>query len=252
MKIFKTLVLFFALTFNLHSAEIDRLRVITDHWPPYNILKGGELSGMSVDLFELMLKKNDSRLTRENFKVTDWKTVYDSTYFMKNRMALTMARNKIRENDFKWVGPIDIKQSGLIAKKRKNIVIRSTKDLKKYKIAVVKNYSTHQMLRKAGLKENLSVMGGLFAVHKAVEKLVNDKVDMYSTSNTQYIMKILDKNSFRVKDFEIIKKYKKDKLYFAFNKKTDDKLIMALQNALDDLKKDGTYKKIKNKYFNKI
>jgi len=251
MKYLLKIGMLLGLTLNLYASSIERLYVFTDHWPPYNILQDSELTGISVELFELVLEKHQSKISREDFKVTNWKIVYDTVKSLKNTVALTMARNKIRENKFKWVGPIDIKQSGLIAKKSKNIRIKSLKDLKKYKIAVVKDYSTHQMLKKAGLKKNLAVTGGLFGVHKAIDNLVKGKVDMYSTSNINYIMKILNKKNFRSKDYEVIKRYKKDPLYFAFNKKTDDKLIKSMQKALDEIKKEGTYDRVKAKYLNK-
>ena len=242
------IVLFFGS--NLYASPIDRIRVLTDYWPPYNVVSNGKLSGVSVELFEQMLKKSDSKIRRKDFKITDWNTAYDTTKHLKYNMTLTMTRNKIRENEFKWVGPIDIKTSGLISKKNRKIRIKSIRDLKKYKIAVVSKYSTHQMLTKAGFKKNLVTTGGLFAVHKAIDKLAEDKVDIYSTSNIDYIMKILDMNNFDAKNYEVIKKYKSDKLYFAFNKKTDDKIIRKMQKALDELKKDGTYQRIKAKYLN--
>jgi len=37
-------------------------------------------------------------------------------------------------------------------------------------------------------------------------------------------------------------------LYIAFNKNTPDTIIEKWQKALDDIKKDGTYQKILNKY----
>lgn len=249
MNVVKKISIVLLLTLNLFGAsQINRLLVLTDHWPPYNIMEDSQLTGISVELFELLLEKHQSKISREDFKVTNWKIVYDTVKTLKNTVALTMTRNKIREKKFKWVGPIDIKQSGLIAKKSKNIKIKSLKDLRKYKIAVVRDYSTHQMLKKAGLKKNLSLTGGLFAVHKAIDNLVKGKVDLYSTSNINYIMKILDKKNFNANDYEIIKRYKKDQLYFAFNKKTDDKLINSMQEALDELKRNGIYDKIKSKY----
>ena len=51
------------------------------------------------------------------------------------------------------------------------------------------------MLKKAGFKNNLVVTGGLFAVHNAMKKLVEDKVDIYSTSNINYILKMFETNS---------------------------------------------------------
>jgi len=239
---------FLSLVSALYASSLDNIRMLTDHWPPYNIVKDGKLSGISVELYELMLKKNHSNRTREDFKITSWKHTYDTTRFVRDNAALTMTRNKIRENDFKWVGPIDTKTSGLIAKKSRHIKIKSAKDLASHTIAVVKDYSTHEMLKKAGFKNNLVVTGGLFAVHNAMKKLVEDKVDIYSTSNINYILKMFETNNFNANEYEVIKKYKSDTLYFAFNVNTDDKIIKKMQKTLDELKRNGTYAKIKSKY----
>ena len=67
-------------------------------------------------------------------------------------------------------------------------------------------------------------------------------------SNINYIMKMFETHNFDAKKYEVIKKYKSDTLYFAFNINTDDKIIQQLQKSLDQLKKDGTYQKIKSKY----
>ncbi len=244
----KTIIGISILCLGVQASSIDRIRMLTDHWPPYNIVTDGKLSGISVELYELMLKMNNSKTRRKDFKITSWKATYDSAKFVNHNAALTMTRNKIREKDFKWVGPIDTKTSGLISKKSKGIRIKSAKDLSRHSIAVVKGYSTHQMLKKAGLRKNLVVTGGLFAVYNAMRKLADDQVDIYSTSNINYIMKMFDTHSFDASKFEVIKKYKSDSLYFAFNIQTDDKTIAKLQNSLDQLKKDGTYQKIKSKY----
>jgi len=244
--IFSTTLL--CLAIQVQAASLDKIRMLTDHWPPYNIVTDGKLSGISVELYELMLKMNKSKTRREDFKITSWKATFDTAKFLKFNAALTMTRNKIRENDFKWVGPIDTKTSGLISKKSKGIRIKSAKDLTKHSIAVVKGYSTHQMLKKAGIRKNLVVTGGLYAVYNAMRKLVDDQVDIYSTSNINYIMKMFDTHSFDANNYEVIKKYKSDTLYFAFNINTDDKIINGLQSALDQLKKDGTYQNIKSKY----
>jgi len=250
MNWFKIVLIPLCLTLNIFaSSQLDKIRMLTDHWPPYNIVSKGELTGISVELFELMLKKNHSKKTKKDFKVTTWKAAYDTTKIINNNATLTMTRNKIRENDFKWVGPIDTKTSGLICKKSRHISLTSLKDLTKYKISVAYGYSTHQMLKKAGLKKNLVPTRGLFAVHLAAKKLAENKVDIFSTSNIKYIMNGLKTNNFNPNHYEVIKKYKPDRLYFAFNKKTDDKIINQLQKALDELKRDGTYKKIKNKYY---
>jgi len=243
--------LIFSLSFlslGVQAAPIDNIRMLTDHWPPYNIVTDGNLSGISVELYELMLKMNNSKTRRKDFKITSWKATYDTAKFIKFNAALTMTRNKIREKDFKWVGPIDTKTSGLISKKSKGIRIKSAKDLTKYRIAVVRGYSTHEMLKKAGIRKNLVITGGLYAVYNAMRKLVDEQVDIYSTSNINYIMKMFETHSFDPNEYEIIKKYKADNLYFAFNIHTSDKVINQMQSALDQLKRDGTYKKIKSKY----
>ena len=53
---------------------------------------------------------------------------------------------------------------------------------------------------------------------------------------------------FNIEKYEIIYTLKVGEQYFAFNKKTDDSVIAKWQNALDAIKKNGTYKKIQAKY----
>lgn len=243
MNVFMKLSLLSLVSLSLNASSLDRITVLTEHWPPYNIANKGKLSGLSVDLFELMLKRNNSKITRDDFILTSWKKAYLAVKSRPRMMVLTMSRNKIRENKFKWVGPIDSKTSGLLAKKSKKIKIKSMGDLSKYKIAVVKDYSTHEILRKAGLSKNLVVLGGVRGVHKALDKLKHNEVDIYSSSNINYILSLLKSN-----EYEVVKKYKENQLYFAFNKGTSDEIINQLQKTLDELKSEGVYQKIKSKY----
>jgi polar amino acid transport system substrate-binding protein len=49
-------------------------------------------------------------------------------------------------------------------------------------------------------------------------------------------------------DFEVVFVLSKADLYFAFHKDTPDSKLAPLQKALDQLKSDGTYTKISNRY----
>lgn len=50
-------------------------------------------------------------------------------------------------------------------------------------------------------------------------------------------------------DIECVYRVKDTELYIAFHKDTPDDVVQAWQKALDDMKSDGGYQKILDKYF---
>jgi polar amino acid transport system substrate-binding protein len=163
-------------------------------------------------------------------------------------MLFSTTRTKQREPLFKWVGPIIDTQIGIIAPKSKHLKINSIKDLNKYKIGAVINDIGEQLLLADGVKkENIDAISGTNPVVVNFQKMGKGRIDCfaYETNVAMYGAKSyqIDQN-----DFEVVYILKKGQLYYAFNKKTDDKIIKKYQEALDAIKKNGVYEKILKKY----
>ena len=123
MKFYKILILFTFLTTYSFTQNFDNFTLMSEEYPPYNMLENNKPIGVSIDLLEAIFKKIDSKLTKKDIQFLPWARSYNIIQTKKNTMLFSMARTKQREKLFKWVGPIGSSVIALIARKDKNIKI---------------------------------------------------------------------------------------------------------------------------------
>jgi len=244
----KGILLFFVFIIGIYGADINKVKIFTENYPPYNMEVNGKLKGISVDILDAMFKIVNLNKTRDDIKLKPWATGYKIVSKKKNTMLFSTTRTQQREKLFKWVGPIIATEIGVIAPKSKHLKINKVTDLNNYKIGAVINDIGEQLLLENGIKKkNIKSVGGKNPVVLNFQKMGKGRIDAfaYETNVAMYGAK-----SYRIdqNDFEVVYILKKGQLYYAFNKNTDDSIIKAYQDALDKIKADGTYKKILKKY----
>jgi len=249
--IFSVLLIFFAaMPSYVYSQNIDDIVFITENYPPYNFEKDGKLHGISVELLLLIFQKLNARQSRNDIALKPWARGYNALLKNKNTCLFSAVRTPERENLFKWVGPIAETTISLIARKDKNIVIKSEQDLLRYKIGAVIDDVGEQLLVKAGIElKNLDRIGGINVIPRSIKKLNKGRFDAWAYVEDVALWGI-QKNGFAANDYEVVYRLGKGELYYAFHKSTADALIKDLQRALDDLKKEGELQTILNKYKN--
>jgi len=135
------------------ETTIDNFQLMTENYPPFNYESNGMLKGISIDLIEKMLKKMGSGKTRKDIRLMPWARAYQYTQLNEKTCLFSMVRTKQREPLFKWVGPIAPMRIVLIAKKSKEIKIRSIDDLSEYRVGAVRHDIGQQLLIKNGFEE---------------------------------------------------------------------------------------------------
>lgn len=244
MKFVKFLLACSFFTATLFANDIDKITIMTEEYPPYNLTQNGKLKGLSVEILDLMLQKVGSKQTSKNVKVLPWARSYSMVQLKKDTMLFSMFRTEQRDKLFKWVGPIDSSVTALIARKDKKIKINSVEDIKKYKIGTVKDDIGELALKELGVVKTDSI-SGTNSIEKSIRKLDRGRIDLFSYMYEPKSWKI---DGFDPKNYENVYTLQKKDLYYAFHIETDDKVIQTLQTALDALKKEGKVKKIISKY----
>lgn len=244
MFFYKFLISLVFLVSSLISAEVDKIKIITENSPSSNMVIDGKLTGYGVDILEKMLQKVNSDKTRDDFEVLPWARGYSMVQKDPNTMLFAMLRTKQREKLFKWVGPIDNSIVALIAKKERKIKINSIEDMKKYSIGTVKDDVAELAVKELGITSFDSI-SGTKAIETSIKKLQRDRIDLFAYS---YVIDTWKIKGFNPKEYENVYTLKEDSLYYAFHKDTDQKILDQLQNALDSLKKQGIVKEIISKY----
>ena len=243
-------ILLFALTsIFLNANQNINIKMYTEQYPPHNMKIAGKLEGRSVEVLNAMLNKMNSSQNIKDIKLTNWSRAYSVVQKIPNSMVFSTTRTKQRENLFKWVGPIVKVDIGVLALKEKKIKINNISDFNKYKVgAILKDVAEQLLIEKGVNKKNIQHLNGADAINLSFTKMEKGRIDMFAY-NTDVALAGANMAGYDINKYEVI--YTLDdtaKLYFAFNKKTDDKIIKKWQDSLDDIKENGTYQQIINKY----
>ncbi len=232
----------------LLAQSVNDLKIMTEIYPPYNYEEKEELKGISVDLTVLMLKKLNSKLTRDDIKLMPWARGYRTVLNKKNTVLFSTTRTKEREKHFKWVGPITPTTISVFARKEKNIKINKIVDIINYRTGVVIDDIGEQLLVNARIPLiKLDRIGGVDVIHQSIRKLNKNRIDLFAYEENAVKWEIKAKG-FAPDEYEVVYTLKKGELYYVLHKDTPDSLIQTLQNALDEIKKEGEYQKIVEKY----
>jgi polar amino acid transport system substrate-binding protein len=231
--------------------QIENITFYTENYPPFNYEQDGNVYGVSIDILEELFIKMNVELDRAIISINEWNVVYQATLETKNTMLFSTVRSDERENLFKWVGPIAPHKDVIISLAAGNVTVNNSNDLLNYRIGVIRDYSSIQLLLSYGINES-----GLTIVDNAGDlysMLVNGTVDCiaYSEIGHGLMQSVLALNE---ADFKIQFVMKVSELYYAFNNNTFGDIINYFQNALDELKDDrtsdgsGVYDKIISNY----
>lgn len=242
----KKLILFCFLNLVGLDVNATELRIYTEHYPPYNYeTEAGKVTGFSTEIVETLVKRVG---VKAKIELYPWARAYDIVLREKNTTIYTITRSKERESLFKWVGPIAARTIYLYKlKNRTDIKVNSMEDAKKYVIGASINDAFGQSLLKMGFENGKNIEFVPSEKHH-IRKLFAGRVDL--SGNVELAMAHLIKlEGFKYDDVEKVYKFPdKSAYYIGFNKRTSDDLINRFQKALDKIKQDGTFKKIKDKY----
>ncbi len=234
------------LSFPIFSVHAEEFKIFTEAMPPYNYEDEVtlEAKGFSVEIVKELLKRTKITLTGGKIHVWPWARAYELIQIEKNVMLFSMTKSKARENMFKWVGPIASRTIWLWKlKKRKDIVIKSIEDAKKYTVGGVHEFASTKYLQKLGFDVETVPL-----IKHNWLKLFEERIDLVSALELEaaFNMNKLGK-SFHQLD-RVIKIDDRYSYYIAFSKYTDEKIVNQLQKALNTMKTAGTFKNIKKKY----
>jgi polar amino acid transport system substrate-binding protein len=238
----------------LLSAE---LTILTENLPPLNYLEDGVLVGPSVDIVKEIQKRVGSR---EQIKVYPWARAYKMALEDENVVLFGMTHTKVREDIFKWVGPLAAKRDILVAKKGSGIKINHLEDAKKVKrIGTLRDDTRERLLKSHGFT-NLEPVSD---EQKNAQKLVLGRIDLwtYKKPGLRTVCELAGKPGLRTvcelagvdyNEIEEVYHLRKIELMIAFSKKTSDSIVQKWGNAFNEMLADGTIMQIRKKWNDKL
>ncbi|MCP4755547.1 MAG: amino acid ABC transporter substrate-binding protein [Proteobacteria bacterium] len=231
---------------SLKAAEIF---VYTTHEPPLNFTagkntsyaKGDQVVGVASDVVKEILKRTSSKAV---VKLLPWARGYQAVSEKKNVFLFSMARTQARANQFQWIGPIATKKAILFAKKGSGITVDRLDDAKRVKsIGTMTDDSKEQYLVRNGFTN----LEGSPTWEQSLTKLVMGRVDLWTQTDLDSPV-IAKRAGVDINDIEAIYTLHKAVLYIGVNKKTSKALVRQWQKALDEIKSDGTFETIVEKW----
>ncbi|MGK0291570.1 MAG: polar amino acid transport system substrate-binding protein [bacterium] len=221
------------------------LHLTTENYPPFNMSidgKGRErnpnrIIGISTDLLKVMMKRAKIGYTLDLYP---WARAYNDGLKKRNFGVFSTTHTKERDPLFKWVGPLVYNNWVFLAKNGSKIRIRKLSDAKKYRIGGYRGDATALYLQKQGFRLKLST-----ADHLNARKLKRGIIDLWATGNLlgPYLAK-----QEGVKNLKTVYVFKRTVMSLALNKSVPNKVVKRLNQVLKKIKKDGTLKRIQNKY----
>lgn len=219
------------------------LKVLTEENPPLNYTEGKKLTGMGTEVVQEMGKRAKIKL---DFQVMAWNTAYEKAQADKETCLYSTARLPNRENAFKWVGPIAVNKWGLFALGSFKPEIKSLNDAKPFRIGGVARDAKTEFLRQWGVTNIFEVTDDKLNPGKlTLNRKEAQKIDLWITSIAS-AKQVADRA--RVPSVKLVYLVREEESFLACSPRTSAVTLKALADALDAMKKDGTYAKIIKRY----
>ena len=232
-----------ASTIKTDANKTNILKIYTEHYPPLNYIENGQLTGQATEVVRELIKRTG---TDTDIQLVTWEEGYKAVMEKPNVALFSVVMTPERKPLLQWVGPITFLDTNLYARKGSKVEIGRLEDAKKVtKIVVVKNYYSEELLRKEGFPNLESV-----ATEKiAMRKLLTGKAQLFPSNNLT-IPSLLKEvgTTTDMDDVESVLNLSTNMSYITFSKGTSPELVARWQKALDEMKTDGTFRRIYAKW----
>ena len=217
------------------------LKILTEEYVPLSFMENGKITGQATEVVRELLKRTG---TDNHIQMGTWEEGYKAVLTKPYVVLFSMVMTPERKDLLQWVGPVASLDTSLYARKGSGIKIGTLEEAKKVKkIATVTEYYTELAMKKEGFTNLESCANEEIAVRK----LLNGEVQLFPGSNT-VMPALLKKVGATMDDVENVLTMSTDLLYITFSKGTSPDLIARWQEKLDEMKRDGTFRKIYAKW----
>ena len=219
------------------------LTLLTEENPPLNYTENGKLTGMAAEVVAEMAKRAGIEAKTE---VMAWKTAYERAQGDRDTCIFGTARLENRERIFTWVGPVAVSRWTLFAKEGFTPRIGSLADARPFRIGGVTYDAKTEYLKQNGVTNIVEVADDKLNPGKlTLDRKAPGRIDLWITNAAR--AKVVAAQA-GVKDIKPVFAVRDEDSYLACSPRTAAATIKALSGALESMKKDGTYRKIVDRY----
>ncbi|MCW8866442.1 MAG: transporter substrate-binding domain-containing protein [Colwellia sp.] len=248
------LLLLIALLTNSFFAHSAKVTLVTEHLPPYQMIKeDSSVVGFATEVVLNAVQRAELDYSLHGYP---WVRSYNLALKKNNHCIYSIARLPSREKLFTWIGPVTEKNNAVIWSLKNNKhskEIATLDDLKHYTTAVNKNDATHVGMLAIGLTEgeNLYVLEhtesliNLLVVRAEIDFIVADDITITHRAKLAGVPIELLHRVIEVESLPL-------NFFLACNINTDKDIIEKLTTSLTNIHQDGTYQKIFSKWKSKM
>lgn len=224
------------------SVQASELRLYTEDYRPFSFIQGGKLTGMAVEVVNLLAQRTGQNTRIE---VVPWTRGYNKVQSEANTGLFATVRTAQRETLFQWVGPIAVGHTSFYARRNAGLNVKSFKDVERFAtLAVPKQWYSYEYLSAQGLKN----LFGVATPQHMARMFKHGRTELLVASNLA-LDEMLTQEGMSRDDVELQFTFMANHSYIAFSKTTDPQLVLRWQQALDELTRDGTLERIHQRWF---
>jgi len=218
------------------------LVLYTEEQPPVNYIdQSGDVSGRSTAIAREIMKRININAP---IHLLNWTTGYNTVLDTPNTAIFSTTQTHQREAMFKWVGPVATVEYSFFGRDDLTTPVHSIPEVRNAGlVAVVGNTGRHQTLQSSNI-DNLLICEDDKA---CVEAVLTGKAALWFGTKDMYAQNAKRLSQEMNKIVEVWP-YMTRGMYIAFNRKTPDSEIALWQNTLDEMKEDGTFDMIAERY----
>lgn len=224
------------------SAAPEKLRLVTEAWPPMSYEHEGVPHGFAVDLVNTLQSRFGQA---EKIEVLPWARAYSIANASANVLLFATSINDERENNFDFIGPIATSKIALYAKSSDPIVINSLAEIQLAGIVgVYRESAGAQLLRQAGID---NVLVASFPPQSA-KQLLFSRIRFWCQADLA-VKQILQDVGASLEDIRQVYVVSELNLYLAFSKDTPAATVSSWQTELEKMKDSGEFSRLYRRWF---
>ncbi|MTJ83066.1 MAG: transporter substrate-binding domain-containing protein [Telmatospirillum sp.] len=213
------------------------LVITTEEYPPFNMTKGGDISGLAT---EIVKKAMEQAKIEFNIALYPWQRAYDMALKEPNTCVYSTTLTDQRQPLFKWVGPVVKNDWMIFAKSDSTAKPNSLDDLKSATIGGYQGDALTLYLKEKGMKVDEAN-----ADQVNPKKLQAGHIDYWASGRLLGPYIASQQGVTGIKPVLLVKE---TKMYLACNKGVADETIDKLNAAIKVMSDDGTIDKLNKAY----
>jgi polar amino acid transport system substrate-binding protein len=227
----------------LVASGAHALTLVTEENPPFNYTEQGQVVGISTEVVAELGKRAAIPLQIQSMP---WEKAYLAAQRDKETCIYSTVRLDNRERLFSWIGPIATNQWVLVGRSDFAGSVKKVEDARKYRVGVVAKDAKIEFLMEKGVTDLREVSeDSRIPPRLMLSRDDPNRLDLWATSAYGARRTAARAN---VKDIKLILNLRRVPLYLACGRNASPQAVRALNQAFEQMSKDGTLKRITEKY----